>query len=437
MPVSSDSLLAIFLENPSICTDTRKLKRGDIYLGLRGERFDGNAFAAKALEAGAAYAVVDNPEFIPAGDKRYIRVANTLTTLQQLATAYRRTFDIPVLALTGSNGKTTTKELIASILETEKKIHATQGNYNNHIGVPLTILSMPRDTEIAVIEMGTNQPGDIPELVQMTQPTHGLITNIGAAHLEKLGDLDGVLREKGALFDFIRTFGGIVFRNDADERLRSVNLQPYAVSYGTKESGAYFEIISQEWDSMKLNVYHPAWTGARKLNASLSGEYNALNVLAAMRVAYHFGVSWENIAAGVKNYVPGNQRSQILRRDNYSIWLDAYNANPSSMEASVRHFLTQANGKSILILGDMNELGENEEEQHADIGRLVNQYNPYLTIGVGRLSRHILNEIESPTKWFSNVEEASEQIAEISKGANWIMLKASRSIKLEKLLEII
>ncbi|MDX2245307.1 MAG: UDP-N-acetylmuramoyl-tripeptide--D-alanyl-D-alanine ligase [Bacteroidia bacterium] len=427
-------LLNIYLQNPAVTTDTRKVRSGDIFFALRGDKFDGNAYAAAALEQGAAWAVIDNPQYLVPGDERYLLTDNTLKTLQDLAHAWRKTFDIPILAITGTNGKTTSKELIYAALSQGKKAWATTGNLNNHIGVPLTLLAMPRDTEIAIVEMGANQPGDIRELVEIAEPTHGLITNIGYAHLERFVNIDGVQKTKGEMFDFIRERGGSIFLNETDERVKTVAEGiPQTITFGTPHSDYYYELRDHQLEHMTVAVYPKNGAEPLVIHTRITGLHNCMNILAAVAVADTFGVSRENIRTGLEAYIPANNRSQILERGSYKVWLDAYNANPSSMRAAISNLFSLRKDKVVLILGDMFELGKDEIELHAALGEFINEFSPQMTIGIGPLMWHTVERIKGPKKWFSGVEEARAAVAEDVKDAALILLKGSRGMALERL----
>ncbi|MEM9933449.1 MAG: UDP-N-acetylmuramoyl-tripeptide--D-alanyl-D-alanine ligase [Bacteroidota bacterium] len=429
-------LLSLFLENGNICTDTRKIRTGDIFFALKGTNFNGNKFAAKALEYGASYVVIDEVAYLKPEDERYKLVGNALVTLQQLANAYRNYLDIPVLGITGSNGKTTTKELVASVLATEKNISATVGNLNNHIGVPLSLLAIPQDTEIAIIEMGANQPGDIAELATLAAPSMGLITNIGQAHLERLGNLEGVLHTKASLFDYIRVHGGSVFLNVADPYLAPIARDLEVTSYGTKTADFHYEIVKSEVDGMEIAVSHQAWDQPVSFQSQLSGEYNALNMLAAISIGMKLGISLESIKRGIHQYVPQNQRSQIVHYGHQTFWLDAYNANPTSMSAAIQNIQqVHGNSKVGLILGDMFELGADSEKAHKDLGRLINDIRPYVTVGIGTQMKYMLNEVQGRTFWFEDTQHAAVDIKRIMSPCDAILLKGSRTMGLERLVE--
>ena len=435
-PVSPEPLLSIFLKHRSVCTDTRKIQSGDLYWALSGARFDGNQFAAQALEQGAVIAVVDKPEVIPTGDERYVLVEDCLKALQDLAHVFRKTWTFPVIGLTGSNGKTTTKELLASVLRTKFRVHATAGNFNNHIGVPLTILACPDEAEIAIIEMGTNQPGDIRELADMALPDYGLITNVGYAHLEKLISLDGVMVEKGQLFEVVKHLGGHLFVNQEDPRvIKAAGDYKHIHSFGHEQGEIRATIISQNEQGMIVEM--KTEEDRFQFQSSMSGAHNALNMAAATSIGNHLGLTIEEITSGLSAYSPSNHRSQLIQREGYKLWMDAYNANPSSMAATIRHVMSLGADKVVLIVGDMYELGENSDELHAELGQTIEGYSPHLVIGVGEHIRHTLTQITTSTRHFPNTLEAASEVAGLVKDADLILLKASRGIGLEKLLEVI
>ncbi|WNJ15990.1 UDP-N-acetylmuramoyl-tripeptide--D-alanyl-D-alanine ligase [Pontibacter sp. G13] len=433
---STSDLLALFHEHPAVSTDTRKIQAGDLYVALKGARFDGNQYAQNALETGASFAIVDDASVIPENDDRYILVENGLKALQDLATAYRREFDIPIIGITGSNGKTTTKELMHAVLATEKKAYATAGNFNNHIGVPLTLLGMPRDTEIAIIEMGANQPRDIAELSTIAEPTHGVITNIGHSHLERLGSIDGVQKVKGELPDFIRAHDGLFFQNAADERVVATSQGiKQLVSFGTQDSDYWAEIEKHELTGMTLNI-HAQSGEAFRVESQMSGSYNAHNMLAAAVIGLTMGISVKGVQGGIAGYVPTNNRSQIIRKGEHVIWMDAYNANPSSMKAAIRHlFDVQPEGVA-LVLGDMFELGEESKELHADLGKFISAFTPVMTVGVGSEMHAMIDQLSSPKRHYLDITEAAPTIWQDLASAKVILIKGSRGMALEKVMEL-
>ena len=382
-------LFTLFCQHPSVCIDTRKLQPGDIYIALKGDAFDGNAFASQALSKGAAYAVIDDPQYLHAGDERYVLVLDGLTALQQLAHTYRNTLDIPIIGLTGSNGKTTTKELMAAVLSQGKRVFATPGNFNNHIGVPLTLLAIPQDTEIAIVEMGSNQPGDIAELVGIARPTHSLISNIGKAHLERLGGLDGVQKEKGTLFRYVKNNGGSAWVNLGDPRVvaEADGLIP-SLTYGSEEADLHGHIVHQDLAGMEMEIAYKEWATPQTFSSQLSGSYNFINIQAALAVGIHFGLSISQLKAGILSYKSSNNRSEVVSKAGLKIWLDAYNANPNSMAASIQNMFDMMNGRTGLVLGDMLELGPSSIKEHQKMGEFINQFDPALVIGIGPLMKH-------------------------------------------------
>ena len=432
----ADPLWEAFRSHPAISIDSRSISPGDMFFALRGEQTDGNVYAVQAIQKGAALAVLDRSEYCPEGDTRYLLVPDSLQALQQLAARYRHTFDIPMIGLTGSNGKTTTKELAYAVLATAFRSHATKGNYNNHIGLPLTLLAMPQDTEIALLEMGSNQPGDIAFLASMAQCTHALITNIGKTHLEKLRSIEGVMQEKGALFEALQQQDGLAFVNMSDPRVaRIAQTLKKRITYGSSQADYHAEILHQSYEGMEIAVYGIGWEGPLAIKSPLSGEHNLSNVLAACAIGATFGLTPEQLQAGIAAYQPTNNRSQFILKGKRQIWLDAYNANPSSMRAAIAHFLQSGEGKAALILGDMYELGEGAEQEHKELGHFIRTLAPDMVIGIGPLMQHTLAELDSPHAAYPNTKTAMKQLPKHLKGIRRIMLKGSRGVALEQLME--
>jgi UDP-N-acetylmuramoyl-tripeptide--D-alanyl-D-alanine ligase len=434
--LSAADLLPHFHACGAVSTDTRQLPPGVMFVALRGPRFDGNQYAAQALAGGAARAVVDDPSCIPAGgDPRYLLVKNGLRALQQLATLRRRELRIPILGLTGSNGKTTTKELIQAVLSTQFRVHATRGNLNNHIGVPLTLLAIPDEAEIAVIEMGANQPGDIQELAEIAEPTHGLITNVGYAHIERLGSLDGVQQTKGALFDFVRAREGFLFVNAADPRVVAVaHAYHKQRDYGTPAAEFSLSIQENRLDGMTLLASSVNWAAPLTVTTSLSGPHNAHNILAALVVGHHYGITHAHLAQGIASYHAENNRSQLLHRGDLTVWLDAYNANPSSMRATIEHVFSVQSGRVALILGDMYEVGEDSPAIHRELGRFLNPYHPALTIGIGPQMKHLIDSLTGPSYWYPDAAAAQADLPGLLQGVDTLLIKGSRAMALEQVL---
>ena len=388
-------------DKDSLCvsTDTRHLPAGCVFFALHGERFDGNKFAKQALESGASLAVIDNPEYaLPEGT---LLVPNTLLALQDLARAWRRELGLPIIGITGTNGKTTTKELLATVLSTKYNLHYTQGNLNNQIGVPLTLLQITRAHEMAIVEMGASHPGDIKELVDIAEPNCGLITNVGRAHLEGFGSFEGVQQTKKELYDYLREHQGFIFRNTDNSYLAQMagDLKTVAYTTGTMPSGT-----------------------------NLVGEYNAENVSAAICVGEYFGISREQVLEAIRQYVPTNNRSQAMQTANNHLIVDAYNANPTSMQAAINAFKGDT-----YILGAMRELGEYSHLEHQNI---VNMLAERKADNVFLVGEEYL-QTTSPYPVFENVEQLHQYLQQQPlKGKN-ILLKGSRSTQMEKLLDIL
>ena len=362
------TLYRIFLQSTGVTTDSRRCPAGSLFFALRGETFDGNAFAAQALKDGCAYAVIDNPKYRPEGDARYLLVDDTLKALQALARHHRRALGTPVIGITGTNGKTTTKELMAAVLSRKYHLHYTQGNLNNHIGVPLTLLGLRPEHQLAVIEMGASHPGDIRELVDIAEPDYGLITNVGRAHLEGFGSFEGVIRTKGELFDFLREKGGAtVFVHEDNPYLKEMAHDLKQVCYGT-QAGLY--VSGQMTDNspcLALQWKAEGDTEAHPVQTRLIGEYNLPNALAAITVGHYFHVPAEQIDQALEGCAPHNNRSQLVRTADNTLIVDAYNANPTSMRAAIDNFHKMQAGHKMLILGDMRELGAESPALHQEI----------------------------------------------------------------------
>jgi UDP-N-acetylmuramoyl-tripeptide--D-alanyl-D-alanine ligase len=425
--MSIESLYTIFQQYPSIQTDTRKLKSGDIFFALKGDRFNGNEFAAKALEGGAALVVVD--EQIRSGDYEKVMVVdNVLKTLQDLAKFHREQFRAPFIAITGSNGKTTTKELIHAVLSSTFKTYTTEGNLNNQIGIPLTLLKVQKDAEMAVIEMGANHLHEIAGYCTYTRPDYGLITNCGKAHLEGFGSLEGVRKAKGELYDYLRENGGTAFIMWDYPYLREMSKGiPQIFTYGTIDA-AITGSIKRNDPFLEIEI-----TGGIEkifIQTRLVGEYNLPNVLAAVCVGNTFGVKADKIKSAIENYEPSNSRSQLLSLGSNKIILDAYNANPTSMKAALENFAGIKADNKILILGAMAELGQDSVKEHEGIIDLIKQYawKEVALVGGDFLA------VKSPYKKFENAEAAAKWYNEKSFGNSYILIKGSRSMQMEKVL---
>jgi UDP-N-acetylmuramoyl-tripeptide--D-alanyl-D-alanine ligase len=405
------------------------LKQGAIFFALKGPSFNGNAFANQALDSGASYAIIDEPEFFK--NERTILVNNVLETLQQLALHHRKQFHIPFIAITGSNGKTTTKELIHAVLSTQFKTYTTEGNLNNHIGIPLTILRVKKDAEMAVIEMGANHQKEIASYCLYTAPTHGLITNCGKAHLEGFGGVEGVRKGKGELFDFLRENNGLVFVNHDDEYLPLMSSGIKAsIGYGSKEGAVQGSILAND-PFVEVSIHHAQ--NSFEIKTNLVGSYNLPNILAAVAIGLHFGVPSEKIRHGIEQYAPSNSRSQLLKKGGNSIVLDAYNANPSSMKLAIENFAGMGGYNKVLFLGAMAELGDESLEEHQNILNLISKHSWQLVVLVGG----DFQKLEHPYIRFSNSDEAANWLTDHPLEGSHILVKGSRSSKMERILDAI
>ncbi|MEN9549581.1 MAG: hypothetical protein RIR12_2172 [Bacteroidota bacterium] len=422
-----EELYAIYLQYPSVQTDTRKLTAGDIFFALKGDNFNGNRFAAKAIEAGAVYAVIDEAAYEIPG-KTFL-VPNVLTALQQLAKHHRQQFNIPFLAITGSNGKTTTKELVHAVLSSSFKTYTTDGNLNNHIGVPLTILKIKKDAAIAVIEMGANHQREIASYCEYALPTHGLITNCGKAHLEGFGGVEGVRKGKGELFDYLRTHNGTAFVMWDYEYLHEMSkgISPI-IKYGAGNADVEgVAIKSEPFLQVKMNK----GASIDIIKTQLVGDYNLPNVLAAVVVGKHYGIQDSKIKEAIEAYSPSNSRSQMLEKGTNRIILDAYNANPSSMKLAIENFAKINASKKVLLLGAMAELGDESITEHEAIVSLLQQHkwNNVVLVGGDFL------KIKHPFISFSTAAEAKPWLQQQELNNTHLLIKGSRSMKMETVLE--
>ena len=359
------TLYQIFLSCTGVTTDSRNCPKGSLFIALKGDTFNGNAFASKALEAGSAYAVVDEAAYAPAGDIHYILVDNCLHTLQQLANYHRRQLGTRIIGITGTNGKTTTKELISAVLSQKYNILYTLGNLNNPIGVPLTLLRLKAEHELGVVEMGASHPGDIKELVEIAEPDYGIITNVGKAHLEGFGSFEGVVRTKGELYDYLRRQGNsTIFLHQDNPHLTEIAWGLNPITYGEADNlyvnghvTGNSPYLAFEWKAGKEGERH-------EVHTRLIGEYNFPNALAAITIGRFFGVEPEKIDKALNEYEPHNNRSQLKKTTDNTLIIDAYNANPTSMLASISNFHNMQASQKMLILGDMRELGKDSPEEH-------------------------------------------------------------------------
>ena len=419
-------LYSIFLQHPAVETDTRKLKPGNLFFALKGPNFNGNQFARQALDAGAAYAIIDEPANFT--DDRLIYVDDALQTLQDLAKHHRQQFIIPFIAITGSNGKTTTKELLSEVLATTYKTYTTKGNFNNHIGVPLTILSVKKDAEIAVIEMGANHQKEIEGYCQYTMPTHGIITNCGKAHLEGFGGQAGVRKGKGELFDYLRANSGTAFIMNDYDYLREMSQGISLVkTYGTVNA-TVTGTVNKTTEFLQVDM--SGGTGIDKITTNLVGEYNLPNVLAAVAAGKYFNVPDASIKQALEQYVPSNSRSQLVEMGTNKVILDAYNANPTSMKAAIENFAKMDDADKVLLLGGMMELGDESLTEHEAIVQLIekNKWKAVVLVG-GDFSK-----VKNPFIYFADSLAAKEWLNEQHFENTKLLVKGSRSMQMEKMI---
>lgn len=417
------ALYNIFRDAAGVSTDSRTLQSGQLFFGLSGPNFNGNQFAKQALDKEAIAVVVDQDVSIK--DDRVIRVENTLESLQTLSTEHRTTLGTTIIALTGSNGKTTTKELIHSVLSSTYITIATQGNLNNHIGVPLTLLSFKEDTEIGIVEMGANHPGEIALLASIAQPDAGLITNFGKAHLEGFGSLEGVVKAKSELYGYLKNTNGLIFANADDPKIMAQLKGQDPITYGTGTTASVSATLQTEKDTIRIEV------DQLQIQTQLSGAYNGDNALAAYAIGRNFGVSPQNAKSALESYIPENNRSQLIRKKDLHITLDAYNANPTSMHAALASF-SKKEGKKIAILGQMNELGKHTENEHKQLVDWINTSPIDDCYWVGSA----FEQFVSADKYFTNVDQAMDYFSKTTLGQASLLVKGSRSFTLEKLVDV-
>lgn len=423
-----------FEECTGLTIDSRNCPKGSMFIALKGDTFNGNAFALQALEKGCRYAVVDEVQYVEEGNPHIILVDDCLTTLQQLANEHRRNLDTCVIGITGTNGKTTTKELIAAALGQKYNVLYTQGNLNNHIGVPLTLLRLNKEHDFAVVEMGANHPGEIRTLVHIVEPNYGLITNVGKAHLEGFGSLEGVISTKGELYDYLRNERqALVFMDMDNEHLRGISEGLHVVGYGMESekellvSGvlkACAPFLSFEWNYMG-NRY--------KVNTHLIGAYNIKNALAAITIGCYFGVPAEDICCALNGYIPNNNRSQLTKTSCNHLIVDAYNANPTSMVAALENFRLMEVSHKIAILGDMKELGESSMDEHCKIVSLLDECGFERVILIGEE----FGKVNRAYEHYNDVEEVKTILSHEKLQGKYILMKGSNSMRLSLLKDVL
>jgi UDP-N-acetylmuramoyl-tripeptide--D-alanyl-D-alanine ligase len=431
------SLYELFKNHPHISTDSRAVIPNSIFFSLKGPSFNGNKFAGKALELGAAVAVVD--EAVYKNDERIILVEDALKSLQQLANYHRRRLKIPFLAITGSNGKTTTKELVRIVLSKKYVTLATKGNLNNHIGVPLTILSITPDIRFAIIEMGANHLHEIESYCTIADPDYGLITNIGKAHLEGFGGYEGVKSAKGELYKWLSKKGKAVFINNDNADLKDMAVKAdlqNTVTYGKDENGNCTGILVSRTNALNVKwKYNGSDNRQGETYSRLIGDYNFENILAAICIGNYFGVRPEEINTAIAEYVPDNSRSQLVQKNTNSIILDAYNANPTSMEAAIKNFSVMKDDRKIICIGDMAELGTESAREHERIVEMLKEINAEEVILVGDNFGLFASRLKS--KHFQDSQKAADWVKQQHWKNKWILIKGSRSTKMEKIFDAI
>lgn len=430
--ISVAELLKIYKRHPYISTDSRKVMPSSLFFALKGDNYNGNVFVKDALKNGASYAITDDPEMV-IDEGCVFLVDDVLDILQKLASLYRSELKIPVIAITGTNGKTTSKELISVSLSARYNVVATPGNFNNHIGVPLTLLSIKPDTEIVVVEMGANHVGEIAALCKIAQPTHGLITNIGRAHLEGFGSYLDIIKAKNELYEYLNIHGGRVFVNSSNDLLMKLSINSHRITFGSNIIDEIQGIVSMNGHFLNIEVIKP---DKLIIETKLAGSYNFENVMSALCIAHHFRVDLNQAAAAISNYKPNMNRSQIIDTGLNTLILDAYNANPSSMRAAIENFALMEVQPKILILGDMFELGKESIKEHHDLINSIDfdYFDKIYTAGP------IFKEVSKSNKAifsFLSTEELKDELVKKKPMNTTILIKGSRGMKLEGIVDIL
>ena len=430
--MEAKELYEIYKKHPVVTTDSRDCPKGSIFIALKGASFDGNKFAAMALEKGCSYAVVDEKAYAVEGDDRYILVDDALVAFKELAREHRRQFDIPVIGITGTNGKTTTKELISAVLAEKYNVMHTEGNFNNDVGVPKTLLRLRPEHEIAVVEMGASHPGDIKKLIEYAEPTCGMITNVGRAHLQGFGSFEGVKKTKGELYDFIKAHDGLIFLNESNPDLVEMageREMPRIETYGRDGDGNITGHVVSCAPFLKFSWYRKDREGECEVQTHLIGAYNIDNMLAAIAIGLHFGVSYEQINHALASYMPSNDRSELTVTEHNHLVVDAYNANPSSMAAALENFKLMDVPSKMAILGDMRELGKYSDEEHQKVVDKLKEYNINNVWLVGPE----FEKTKTDFRKFHDVDEVKAEIARQQPQGNYILIKGSNGIRLFEL----
>lgn len=427
--MSIQDIYNLYLQCGSVCTDTRQLKAGTMFFCLKGENFNGNKFAQDAISKGARYVVIDEPEYAIEG--KTILTDNVLETLQVLAQHHRKQLHIPVIGVTGTNGKTTTKELLYAVLSRKYKVVATQGNLNNHIGVPLTLLGInAHDTQLAIVEMGANHRGEIAQLCEISRPNYGVITNIGKAHIEGFGSVEGIIETKRALYDYVIKVNGMLFVNHSDDLLMQLAQECTCLTYGNSKEADVMGVCNTK--KMYMTFKLPQFN--RTISTQLTGSYNFNNAMAAVAAGLHFGVDIEDIVYALISYQPTNNRSQVESIGNYTVIVDAYNANPSSMYAAITNMSGLKADNKVVILGAMRELGAESEAEHEKVVRMVkdNAIDQAYFFG-----DEYVKTSADPKDVYTDFDVMAQSIKQTLKPYSTILLKGSRSMKMERVLEVL
>jgi UDP-N-acetylmuramoyl-tripeptide--D-alanyl-D-alanine ligase len=437
--ISVEELYSLYKKCSGITTDSRQIKEGSMFFALKGETFDGNDFALDALKAGAKYAIVDR--FLLEGTaykgRKCIVVENTLNMLQQLSSYHRQQFDIPVVGITGTNGKTTTKELVAAVLSQKYTLVATQGNYNNFIGVPLTLFRMDEHTELAVVEMGASAPGEITTLTRVAQPTCGIITTVGKAHLQGFGSFEGVKKTKGELYDYLRQKGGVIFYNADNPDLCEMVQHRTGLRlsrYGVREQGVRILPATAEAPYLQLSFEHEGKEVT--ISTHLVGDYNADNVMAALAIGTYFEVPFANMVKAIEAYTPSNSRSQLVKTGKNTLIIDAYNANPSSMKVALKNFAATNFDNKVLMLGDMLELGPDSVAEHRQILEQAVQVTPKVFLVGSEFEAAVgLKPLSGQIRTFPTIEALKEYVTEEPLTDCTILIKGSNGKHMQRVVD--
>lgn len=426
-----DDLYQIFKSSKGVTTDSRNCPKGSLFFALKGETFDGNVYAEMSLGKGCSYAIVDDASVVK--DERFILVDDVLSTLQSLANHHRKTLATPIIGITGSNGKTTTKELLAVVLMKKFNLHYTHGNFNNHIGVPLTLLQLKENHDMAIVEMGANHPGEIGELCAIAEPDWGIITNIGKAHLEGFGGIEGVIKTKKELYDFIRSHQGKLFVNGSDELLLNLS-EGIERAFYNDDASAYSVVVSGAIPTLTLDIDVDG--ELKRIQTQMVGEYNRINVSVVLEVGHSFGIPFEDMKEALEAYVPSNNRSQIIKTSHNQVVLDAYNANPASMSVAIENFMKLDMPNKVVLLGAMKEMGEYSIAEHQALVDDLKLADFALKVVVGEEFLAISNR-PSEVMFFETIDELKVYLDKSPLKDATVLVKGSRSMKMETLVELL